>query len=180
MTLADMLAGLERDGYLLLPGYLDADRFGSCGLLNTLKTTFYPPLARIANHWSEQEAYPPQLAALQARCREAGRALDPSRYTHLREQEHQPLRQSPTAFPLLLCALLCTPGKDFSGGDLLLTEHRPRLQSRPIVVPLRRGDIAIIPAGRRPVRHSRVTTRHAISRVRSGERLGLELFFDLL
>lgn len=178
MTLADMLEGLERDGYLLIPDYLDPDQFGSSGLLHTLKATFYPPLARVANHWCGQDRYPPRLEDWHAGCREAGRHHDPSGFTRLRG--HLPLQQSPGAFPLHLCALLSTPGRDFSGGELLLTEQRPRLQSRPIVVPLRQGDIAIIPGGRRPVQHYQVTTRHAISQVRSGERLGLALYFDLL
>lgn len=181
MMLAEMLEHLERDGYLLLPGYLHASQFGSCGLLQTLKTTFYPALAQIANHWCGEDRYPSQFADFHARCREAGRHDDPSRFTRLGAQQYLPLRQSLDAFPLHLCALFSRPGEDFSGGELLLTEQRPRLQSRPIVVPLGLGDIAIIPSGRRPVagskRHYQVGTRTAVSRVHGGERRGLELFF---
>ena len=93
------------------------------------------------------------------------------------------MRHYPEAFPLHLCALFSRPGDDFSGGELLLTEQRPRMQSRPRVVPLRQGDIAIIPSAQRPVSgargYYRVATRHGISRVQHGERRGLELFFDL-
>lgn len=183
MMPAELAERLERDGYVLFPGYLEARQFGSCGLLQTLKATFYPPLASIANHWSDSHRYPERLADFHAQCRAAGQQQDLSRFTRLRATEHLPLRQCVTAFPLQLCGLLSRPGEDFSGGELLLTEQRPRQQSRPIVVPLRLGDIAIIPGGRRPVSgrqgHYPVSTRHAISRVRSGERLGLEVFFQL-
>jgi hypothetical protein len=80
---------------------------------------------------------------------------------------------------LQLVALLSEPGKDFRGGEFVMTEQRPRMQSRPMVLPLRKGDVAIITAVHRPHKgpkgYYRVKLKHAISRVRSGERIGLEI-----
>jgi hypothetical protein len=87
-----------------------------------------------------------------------------------------PLCQDADVFPLQVITLLSEPGVDFTGGECVLVEQRPRMQSRPMVLPLRRGDAAIIAAGRRPVQGSRgaytVSMRHAISVVRSGRRVG--------
>jgi hypothetical protein len=84
-------------------------------------------------------------------------------------------------FPLQLIALLTEPGTQFFGGHFVMTEQRPRMQSRPIVIPLRRGDVAIISVARRPFNGSsgyyRVNMKHAISRVTAGTRVGLEVFF---
>ena len=90
--------------------------------------------------------------------------------------DFQPLHQDIDVFPLQALALLSEPGVDFTGGACVLVEQRPRMQSRPMVVPLRGGDLAIIAAGRRPVQGSRgvcaVSMRHAISQVRTGRRVG--------
>lgn len=190
MTPADLLERLDEDGFLILPGYLEQGRFGSTGLLHTLQATFYPALAEIANHWRARfdlpGRYPEQLLQFQAQCRDAGQHSDPSCFTRLNPQDYLPLRHrgaDALAFPLQMVALLSAPGEDFSGGELVLTEQRPRMQSRPVVVPLRRGDIAILPSQRRPVAGGNgyypATTRQAVSRVRSGQRLGLELYFHL-
>lgn len=84
-------------------------------------------------------------------------------------------------FPLQIVALLSEPGADFQGGEFVMTEQRPRMQSRPMVLPLQLGDAAIITTAERPFRGARgdyrVNLRHAISRVRGGERIGLELVF---
>jgi len=76
-------------------------------------------------------------------------------------------------------ALLSAPGTDFTGGEFVMTEQRPRMQSRPMVLPLQQGDAAVIAVSHRPVQGAhnvyRVTARQAISRVRSGERVGLEV-----
>ena len=99
----------------------------------------------------------------------------------LREDEAHPLthEMDDAAFPLRLVALLSDPGQDFSGGEFVMTEQRPRQQSRPLVLPLGLGDAALIAAAHRPIRGAqgdyRATLRHAISRVRGGMRMGLEL-----
>ncbi|MFJ4375245.1 2OG-Fe(II) oxygenase [Pseudomonas japonica] len=191
MMPADLLERLDEDGFILLPGYLRDAHFGSWGLLRTLQATFYPALAEVANHWrarlDQPGRYPRQFSEFQAQCRAAGQAFDPSRFTRLGEQDYLALRHrgaDTLAFPLQMAALFCAPGEDFSGGELLLSEQRPRMQSRPVVVPLRRGDIAVFPSHRRPVAGGNgyypITTRHAVSRVRGGQRLGLDLYFHLV
>jgi hypothetical protein len=93
-----------------------------------------------------------------------------------------PLQQDAGVFPLQVIQLLSEPNVDFTGGECVLVEQRPRMQSRPMVLPLRRGDVAIIAAGRRPVQGSRGvysgSMRHAISVVRSGRRVGQTLTWD--
>ena len=84
-------------------------------------------------------------------------------------------------FPMQVVALLSEPGIDFLGGEFVMTEQRPRMQSRPMVLPLKRGDAAIISTAKRPFKgtkgYYRVNLKHAISRVLRGERIGLELTF---
>jgi hypothetical protein len=85
------------------------------------------------------------------------------------------------AFPLQFVVLLSEPQRDFLGGELVMTEQRPRMQSRPMVLPLRQGDGAVVATNHRPVQGSRssyrVTARHAIAEVSRGERIGLDLTF---
>jgi hypothetical protein len=84
-------------------------------------------------------------------------------------------------FPLQIAILLSRPGRDFAGGEFVLTEQRPRRQSRAEVVPLRQGDGVIFPVHHRPVQGQRgayrVTMRHGVSRLRSGQRTTLGLIF---
>ena len=84
-------------------------------------------------------------------------------------------------FPLQLAILLSEPGRDFSGGEFVLTEQRPRMQSRPEVVPLRQGDAVIFAVHQRPVQGARscyrVNLRHGVSRVRAGRRHTLGIIF---
>ena len=101
----------------------------------------------------------------------------------LRTGEMAPLGQDDEAgaFPLRACLLLAAPGDDFEGGELVLVERRPRMQSRPLVVPMRQGDLALFAAHRRPCQGARgvyaVSVKHGVSRVRAGERLGLAISF---
>ena len=84
-------------------------------------------------------------------------------------------------FPLQVVVLLSEPGRDFSGGEFVMTEQRPRMQSRPMVLPLRQGDAAVIAVHQRPVHGARgayrVNLRHGVSRVRSGQRHTLGVIF---
>jgi hypothetical protein len=101
----------------------------------------------------------------------------------LGEHEYQALTQNPnTQFPVQLVMVLSNPGTDFTGGQFVMTEQRPRMQSRPIVLPLAVGDVALIATAHRPFKgtkgYYRVNMKHAISRVRSGKRVGLELLLD--
>ena len=128
------------------------------------------------------ECYPDTLDAFLVQNRQARQVRPQSSLSRLREGDYQPLHQRSDGrrvFPLQLAALLSEPDKDFSGGEFVMTEQRPRMQSRPIVLPLRKGDLAIITVAQRPHKgtkgYYRVNLRHAISRVRSGERIGLDL-----
>lgn len=172
------------------PGHGDLHCFAA-GLpepLASLRQRVYPHLVPIANRWNETLAvdyrYPATLAAFLARCREAGQVRQISHLSRLRESNYLALhqrREGAHVFPLQLVGLLSEPGQDFTGGEFIMTEQRPRMQSRPIVLPLRQGDAALIVAAHRPAGSSanayRVNFRHAIGRVRSGVRIGVELSF---
>jgi len=153
-----------------------------------LRASLYTPLARIANRWNERlgaaPRFPERHEQFLARCRAAGQArptpllLDygPGDYNCL----HQDL-YGEQAFPLQATVLLSAPGEDFTGGELVLTEQRPRRQSRAEVVPLAQGDAVIFATARRPVAGARgtyrVNMRHGVSRVRAGSRRTLGIIF---
>lgn len=179
---------LDADGFALLPGWLDAAGLG--GLMRRGDAVLPPPidawcgtalsrLARIAERWQRSLAAIGDQAPAPAPVR--GR-LDLDR---LDAGDSVPLLAQPDAgpaFPLILVALLSRPGEDFSGGEYVIVEQRPRMQSRALVLPLRQGDAALVTTAHRPVQGSRgiyrVHVRHGIARVRSGQRLGLTLRFD--
>ncbi|MBW8271206.1 2OG-Fe(II) oxygenase [Caldovatus aquaticus] len=152
-------------------------------LVAALRRALYAPLAPIASRW-EGTDYPATLDAFTARCRAAGQTqptplllrYGPGDYNCL----HQDLYGA-IAFPLQVVVLLSAPGRDFSGGAFVLTEQRPRMQSRVEVVPLAEGEAAVFAVNRRPVRGTRgtyrVTVRHGVSRVRAGERYTLGVIF---
>ena len=154
----------------------------------TLRTAFYPYLAEVANRWNEEMGvatrYPREHWTYLARCHEAGQTrptplllkYEPGDYNCLHQDiygEH--------VFPLQLTVLLSRPVTDFAGGEFVLTEQRPRMQSRAEVVPIEQGDAVIFPVHHRPVRGSRgvyrVNMRHGVSRVRSGHRYTLGVIF---
>jgi hypothetical protein len=150
-------------------------------LVAHLRETLYPPLAEIANGWrrllGEEGGFPPTLAAYLAQCHEAGQTR-PTPLLLRYEKDgfncmHQDLYGA-LVFPLQVVILLSAPGTDFTGGEFLLVEQRPRAQSRAEVVPLAQGEAAIFPVHHRPGRGTRgayrLTMRHGVSRIRSGVR----------
>lgn len=156
--------------------------------LETWRTAFYRRLAAIADRWNEAlgiaARHPPELDDFLRRNRQAGQTRALSHLSRLGVEGHMPLHQrsdGAQVFPLQIVALLSEPGEDFEGGEFVMTEQRPRMQSRPMVLPLELGDAAIISTAIRPFKGTRgcyrVSLKHAISRVRSGERVGLELSF---
>jgi len=153
-----------------------------------LRAALYPPLAGIANRWYEalgiESRFPPDHAAYLARCRAAGQAKPTPlllRYGAGDYNRLHPDLYGEHVFPLQATILLSRPGDDFAGGEFVLTEQRPRMQSRPAVVPLAQGDAVLFPVrhrpGKGPTGHHRLTMRHGVSRVRSGQRFALGIIF---
>jgi hypothetical protein len=156
--------------------------------LAQLRSALYPPLARIANHWQAalglEERYPPEHAQYLARCHAAGQTRPTPLLLQYGAGDYNCLHQDlygEHVFPLQVAVLLSRPGKDFSGGEFVLTEQRPRMQSRAEVVPLAQGDAVVFPVHTRPVNGTRgiyrVNMRHGVSRVRSGHRHTLGIIF---
>ncbi len=153
-----------------------------------LRTALFPPLAEIANRWNAAMGidvrYPAEQAAFLRRCHEAGQVRPTPLLLAYGEGDYNCLHQDlygEHVFPLQATFLLSEPGRDFTGGEFVLTEQRPRMQSRAEVVPLARGDGVIFPVHHRPVRgsrgHYRVKLRHGVSRLRSGRRHTLGIIF---
>ncbi len=150
-------------------------------LVAGLRAALYPQLAPIANRWNEAMGidvrFPAGHAAFLDRCHAAGQTrptplllqYGPGDYNCL----HQDLYGA-HVFPLQVAILLSEPGEEFEGGEFVLTEQRPRMQSRPAVVPLRRGDAVVFAVSQRPVQGSRgfyrTVLRHGVSKVRAGRR----------
>ena len=152
-----------------------------------LRTGLYPHLAPLADAWAEalgdETGYPPTLVDFMVRCRAAGQArptplllrYGPGDFNRLHQDLYGPL-----AFPIQATVLLSDPAA-FDGGEFLLVEQRPRMQSRGEVVPLAQGEAVLFCVNRRPVQgkrgHFRVTTRHGVSRLRAGRRHALGVIF---
>jgi hypothetical protein len=150
--------------------------------LPALRAALYAGLAPVAERWRQAlggagEPFPATLDAFLARCHAAGQAkptplllsYGPGDYNCLHQDLYGPL-----VFPLQATILLSAPGRDFAGGEFVLTEQRPRMQSRAEVVPLAQGQAVIFAVNHRPVQGSRgtyrVAMRHGVSRVREGLR----------
>ena len=157
-------------------------------LIAGLRTALYPPLAKVANRWNEamriDVRYPGDHAEFLDRCHQAGQPRPTPLLLQYGPGDYNCLHQDlygEHAFPLQVAILLSEPGRDFTGGEFVLTEQRPRLQSRPEVVPLRQGDAVVFAVHHRPVRGTRgtyrVNLRHGVSRLRSGRRHTVGVIF---
>jgi uncharacterized protein len=153
-----------------------------------LRTALYPPLATIANEWraalGEEGRFPATLKAFIAECHAAGQTRPTPLLLRYGPDDFNCLHQDlygPLVFPLQLTVLLSAPGKDFTGGEFMLVEQRPRAQSRGEVVALSQGDAVIFPVHHRPAQGTRgpyrVTMRHGVSRVITGRRQTLGIIF---
>ena len=206
----DIAAQLDAEGYALLPGWLAPQQARSLGRLAAdaalagagdlyrlpaalpeplaaWRETLYRHLVPIANRWSERlgaaSRYPDELADFLHRCHQARQTRPLSRFSLLREDGYVALHQQHDGehvFPLQCVALLSEPGRDFTGGEFVMTEQRPHAVAAHGAA-LRLGDAALIATAHRPARgaggDNRVNLKHAISRVRGGTRIGLDLSF---
>ena len=154
----------------------------------TLRRDAWPHLAHLANRWNAMMnidvRYPDTHAAFLGRCHEAGQTRPTPLLLRYGAGDYNCLHQDlygEHVFPLQLAILLSQPGSDFSGGEFVLTEQRPRMQSRAEVVPLEQGDAVIFAVHHRPVQGTRgtyrVNLRHGVSRLRSGTRHTLGVIF---
>ncbi|WP_034301290.1 2OG-Fe(II) oxygenase [Herbaspirillum sp. RV1423] len=156
--------------------------------IDALRDASYPHLAPHANRWNEAMGvdvrYPAAHAQFLARCRAAGQLRPTPLILRYETGDYNCLHQDlygEHVFPIQMAILLSEPGRDFSGGEFVMTEQRPRMQSRAEVVPLRKGDAVLFAVNERPVQGSRgfyrVRMRHGVSRLRSGSRYTLGVIF---
>jgi hypothetical protein len=158
------------------------------GKIADLRGALYPELAQIANRWNAQMGvavqYPAAHDEFLRRCHKAGQTKPTPLLLQYGAGDYNCLHQDlygEHVFPLQIAILLSEPGPDFAGGEFVLTEQRPRMQSRAEVVPLRQGEGVIFPVHHRPVQGTRgvyrVNMRHGVSRLRSGRRHTLGIIF---
>ena len=156
--------------------------------VSALRAALYPPLAGIANRWNDALGidirFPADHAAFFDRCHAAGQTRPTPLLLQYGPGDYNCLHQDlygEHVFPLQVAILLAEPGRDFAGGEFVLTEQRPRMQSRASVVPLRQGDAVVFAVHHRPVRGTRgtyrVNLRHGVSEILSGQRHTLGIIF---
>ncbi|HEV8695822.1 MAG TPA: 2OG-Fe(II) oxygenase [Lysobacter sp.] len=156
--------------------------------VQALRATLYPQLVPIANRWNQIMGigveYPGDHDAFLARCHAVGQTRPTPLLLKYGVDDYNCLHQDlygEHVFPLQVAVLLSQPGRDFSGGEFVLTEQRPRKQSRPEVVPLQQGDAVVFAVSHRPVQGTRgtyrVNLRHGVSRLRGGCRYTLGVIF---
>jgi len=157
-------------------------------LIAALRPALYAKLCGVANRWNEamgiEIRYPEDHGAFLGRCHTAGQTRPTPLLLRYEAGDYNCLHQDlygEHVFPLQVAILLSEPGRDFSGGEFVLTEQRPRMQSRPEVVPLAQGDAVAFAVHVRPVQGTRgtyrVNLRHGVSRIRSGQRHTLGVIF---
>lgn len=157
-------------------------------LVQDLRESLYPPLAQLANSWNERLGlegnFPETHARFLERCHAAGQSRPTPLLLHYEAGDYNCLHQDlygELVFPLQVAVLLSVPGQDFIGGEFVITEQRPRMQSRASVVPLGQGDAVVFAVNHRPVQGKRgpyrVKLRHGVSKVRSGRRNTLGIIF---
>jgi uncharacterized protein len=157
-------------------------------LLGGLRTALYARLAPVANEWNarmgDENRYPAEHQDYLKTCHDAGQRRPTPLLLQYGAGDFNALHQDlygELAFPIQVAVLLSEPGRDFTGGEFVLTEQRPRMQSRAEVVPLTQGDAVAFAVHNRPVRGAkgnyRVNLRHGVSRIRSGRRHTVGLIF---
>ena len=171
----------------------DAANTNTCAIRCRLRSrrcaqALYPRLAPLANQWHRrlrlEPRFPADLDAFLARCHEAGQERPTPLILKYEADDYNCLHQDlygEHVFPVQATVLLSAPGDDFAGGEFVLVETRPRMQSRAEVVPLGRGDAVLFAVNYRPVAGTRgdyrVAMRHGVSRVREGRRFTLGIIF---
>jgi len=157
-------------------------------LIAALRTAAYPRLAQLANRWNAEMnvevRYPVDHDAFLKRCHDAGQVRPTPLLLRYGPGDFNCLHQDlygEHVFPLQMAVLLSEPGREFTGGEFILTEQRPRMQSRARVVPLRQGDAVIFPVRHRPVKGPRgfyrLNVKHGVSELRTGQRYTLGIIF---
>jgi hypothetical protein len=156
--------------------------------IGELRTAMYPHLVPVANRWNQamniDVRYPAMHADFIRRCHDAGQVRPTPLLLQYGEGDYNCLHQDlygEHVFPLQVAILLSEPGRDFTGGEFVMTEQRPRMQSRAEVVPLAKGDAVVFAVNSRPVQGTRgpyrVNLRHGVSRLRSGHRHTVGIIF---
>jgi hypothetical protein len=157
-------------------------------LIQTLRTVAYPHLVPIANQWHErmgrEDRFPPEHAAFLERCHEAGQVRPTPLLLEYAPGDYNCLHRDlygEHVFPIQIAILLDQPGEDFEGGEFVMTEQRPRMQTRAMVLPLRKGDAAIFAVNSRPMKGTRgdyqVRLNHGVSKLYTGKRHTVGVIF---
>jgi len=156
--------------------------------VTAVREALYPRLAPLANQWHERlrlaPRFPPSLAAYLARCHAEGQQRPTPLILKYEAGDYNCLHQDlygDLVFPLQATVLLSQPGRDFAGGEFLLVEQRPRMQSKGEVVPLGHGDAVLFAVNHRPAAGARgfyrAKMRHGVSRLHAGRRFTLGIIF---